>query len=149
MEDVAAIPPNDIESTEMLPADEESIERYGEQAAYGVMLVTLRYDQAAVFSADSLSFNNYIARQVKWEEGEPAARVILRYTVTPEGNTLITQELESTDSRLKRRILKAIAEAPCWQPAHKNGTPVESEGVLHVQLPEGKQMPRQVELVWR
>ena len=108
-EQIASIPPDDIENVEMLPADEETIARYG----------------------------------------EPAARIVLRYTVTPEGDTVVAQELESTDSRLKRRVLKAVAEAPRWTPARKNGTPVESEGILHIQLPEGKLMPRQVELVWR
>ena len=147
-EEIASIPPEDIDNVEMLPADEETIARYGEKAVNGVMLVTLRYDQPAVFSADT-TFSNYIARQVKWGDDEPAARIILRYTVTPEGETVVAQELESTDSRLKRRVLKAVSEAPSWQPAHKDGTPVESEGVLHIQLPEGKPMPRQVELVWR
>ncbi|EFR57727.1 hypothetical protein HMPREF9720_2550 [Alistipes sp. HGB5] len=147
-EQIASIPPDDIENVEMLPADEETIARYGDKAANGVMLVTLRYDQSAVFTADS-TFSGYIARQVKWGDDEPAARIILRYTVTPEGDTVVAQELESTDSRLKRRVLKAVAEAPRWTPARKNGTPVESEGILHIQLPEGKLMPRQVELVWR
>ena len=147
-EEIESIPPDDIENVEMLPADEETIARYGDKAANGVMLVTLRYDQSAVFPADS-TFSGYIARQVKWGDDEPAARIVLRYTVTPEGDTVVAQELESTDSRLKRRVLKAVAEAPRWTPARKNGTPVESEGILHIQLPEGKLMPRQVELVWR
>ena len=145
---ISSINPDDIENVEMLPADEETIARYGDKAANGVMLVTLRYDQSAVFTADS-TFSGYIARQVKWGDDEPAARIVLRYTVTPEGDTVVAQELESTDSRLKRRVLKAVAEAPRWTPARKNGTPVESEGILHIQLPEGKLMPRQVELVWR
>ena len=146
--EIRSIPPEDIENVEMLPADEETIARYGDKAVNGVMLVTLRYDQSAVFTADS-TFSGYIARQVKWGDDEPAARIVLRYTVTPEGDTVVAQELESTDSRLKRRVLKAVAEAPRWTPARKNGTPVESEGILHIQLPEGKLMPRQVELVWR
>lgn len=146
--EIASIPPDDIENVEMLPADEETIALYGERASHGVMLVTLRYDQPAVFAADS-TFGDYIARQVKWDGDEPAARIVLRYTVTSEGETIVAQELESTDSRLKRRVLKAVADAPHWTPARKNGTPVESEGILHIQLPEGKLMPRQVELVWR
>ena len=36
-----------------------------------------------------------------------------------------------------------------WHPAQKNGVAVASEGVLHIQLPKGKRMPRPVELVWR
>ncbi len=147
-EEISTIPPADILHTEMLPVDEETIARYGEKAFDGVMLITLRYDQPAVFPAGE-SFNKYIAKSVKWEADEPAARVVLRYTVTPEGRTVVGAELESTDSRLKRRVVKAVAEAPSWTPAMKEGAPVASEGVLHVQLPEGKPMPRPMEIVWR
>ena len=147
-EQIASIPPDDIENVEMLPADEETIARYGQRAAHGVMLITLRYDRPASFPADS-AFGSYIARQVRWDESEPTARVVLRYKITPDGETVVQQELESTDNRLKRRVLKAVAEAPRWHPAQKNGAPVESEGVLSIQLPEGRRMPRQAELVIR
>lgn len=147
-ENIDAIPPEDIEHAEMLPADEETIARYGERAADGVLVVTLRYDTPALFGADS-TFGSYIARQVRWGDDEPAARVILRYKITPEGRAVVVQELESTDNRLKRRVLKAVAEAPDWQPARKNGTAVESEGVLRIQLPEGKTLPKPIELVYR
>ena len=121
--EIRSIPPEDIENVEMLPADEETIARYGQRAAHGVMLITLRYDRPASFPAD--------------------------YKITPDGETVVQQELESTDNRLKRRVLKAVAEAPRWHPAQKNGAPVESEGVLSIQLPEGRRMPRQAELVIR
>ena len=146
--EIRSIPPEDIENVEMLPADEETIARYGQRAAHGVMLITLRYDRPASFPADS-AFGSYIARQVRWDESEPTARMVLRYKITPDGETVVQQELESTDSRLKRRVLKAVAEAPRWHPAQKNGAPVESEGVLSIQLPEGRRMPRQAELVIR
>lgn len=113
VDEISSIPPDDMESVEMLPADEETIARYGEKAYNGVMVVTLRY------------------------------------TVTPEGRTVAGDELESTDSRLRRRVLKALEEAPLWEPATKNGTPVASEGVLRIQLPEGKPLPRLPELIWR
>ncbi len=87
--------------------------------------------------------------QVRWDADEPAARVILRYTVTPEGRAVVAAELESTDKRLKRRVLKAVEEAPDWHPAMKAGVPVVSEGVLRIQLPEGKLMPLRMELVLR
>lgn len=147
-EEIESIPPDDIENIESLPADEETIARYGEKAANGVILISLRYDKPAVFEAGT-TFDEYIAGQVKWDDDEPAARIILRYTVTPEGKAVLAQELESTDNRLKRRVLKALSEAPRWHPAQKNGVAVASEGVLHIQLPKGKRMPRPVELVWR
>lgn len=118
--EIRSIPPEDIENVEMLPADEETIARYGQRAAHGVMLITLRYDRPASFPADS-AFGSYIARQVRWDESEPTARVVLRYKITPDGETVVQQELESTDNRLKRRVLKAVAEAPRWHPAQKNG----------------------------
>lgn len=147
-QEIHSIPPDEIEHVEMLPADEETIARYGQQASNGVMLITLRYDQPALFPADT-TFGSYIARQVRWEENEPVARVVLRYTVNEDGSLRVDETLESTDSRLKRRVLKAVEEAPRWQPARKNGKPVASEGVLSIQLPEGQQMPRRVELVYR
>lgn len=60
MKEIRSIPPEDIENVEMLPADEETIARYGQRAAHGVMLITLRYDQPAAFPADS-TFGHYIA----------------------------------------------------------------------------------------
>jgi len=148
--EIASIPPSDIESVEELPADEQTIARYGEEASNGVIVVTLRYDEPARFEAgeDGESFGSYIAGRVRWDDDEPAARVVLRYTVTAEGTVEATETLESTDSRLRRRVLKAVTEAPKWRPAIKGGKPVASEGVLRIQLPKGKRMPRPVELVW-
>ena len=147
-EEIASIPPEDIERVETLPADEETIARYGEKAFNGVMVVTLRYDSPARFTAAE-SFDAYIASQVKWSDDETAARVVLRYTVNTDGRAEVSAELESTDSRLRRRVLKAVEEAPLWEPATKNGAPVASEGVLRIQLPEGKPLPRLPELIWR
>lgn len=148
MEDIHTIPPSDIEQMDELPADEETIARYGQKASNGVLIITLKYDEPAKFQADS-TFGSYIAREVKWDKSEPAARVALRYTITPEGKTVIGQILESTDSRLKRRVLKAVEEAPAWQPAQKAGKPVASEGVLNLQLPAGKSIPRLPDLIIR
>ena len=140
-DEIASIPPDDIESIDELPADEETIARFGPEAANGVILITLRYDSPARFGIDSLSLGSYVAARVKWTGDSPAARVALRYKVTEAGETIVTEVLESTDARLKRRVLKAVAEAPRWHPALKNGRPVESEGVVSIQLPEGKRMP--------
>ncbi|MDE5709505.1 MAG: TonB-dependent receptor [Alistipes sp.] len=141
-DEVTSIAPDDIETVDELPADEETIARYGERAAGGVIRITLRYDVPATFS-DTLSFADYVTREVKWAADEPAARVSLRYRVLADGSVEIRELLESTDNRLKRRILKAMAGAPRWEPAYKNGAPVETEHVLTLRLPEGKRMPRE------
>lgn len=145
---IDSIPPEEIEHVETLPADEETIARYGEKAANGVMLITLRYDTPALFS-DTTTFDRYIARRVRWDDEEPVARVVVRYTVAPDGRAVAGETLEATDNRLKRRVLKALEEAPAWRPAQKDGKAVASQGVLRIQLPEGRPMPRRVELIYR
>ena len=147
-EEISSIPPDLIERAERLPADEETIARYGPAATPGVLLVTLRHDRAARFTGDA-SFDDYIAARVVWSEREPAARVVLRYTVTPAGRAVVTRELEVTDRRLLRRVMRAVEEAPAWEPATKRGEAVASEGVLTVQLPAGKELPREAEVVIR
>lgn len=131
------IPPREILDVERLPADERTIARYGEAAAHGVLLITLRYDTPALFP-DSLPFGRYIASRVEWSRKEPAARVAFRYRVDTTGRVVLGECLEATDKRLKRRIVQAVGEAPRWQPATKEGRPVETEHVLSLQLPEGK-----------
>ncbi len=149
-EAVERIAPRDIESMDTLPADEESVAKYGIEASHGVIIITLRYDSPARFeAAGGMSFGDYISSCVKWDESEAAARVVVRYTIPSSGRAVLDTVLESTDSRLKRRVLKALESAPAWIPAMKNGVAIESEGVLRVQLPKGKPMPRQIELVIR
>ena len=70
--DIDSIPPEEIEHIETLPADEETIARYGEKGANGVMIITLRYDSPAQFS-DTTTFDRYIARRVRWDDDEPVA----------------------------------------------------------------------------
>ena len=116
------IPPAEIERMEQLPADEQTIERYGSDASNGVILITLKYDSKAVFTADSLSFDRYVARRIKWDATDPVARVVYRFKVQCDGSVVLTDLLESTDGRLRRKV-------------------VETEHVLRVQLPEGRAMP--------
>lgn len=110
--DIRNIPPGDIESTEMLPADEQAIARYGTEASNGVILITLRYDTPARFPEADGSFNDYISAQTDWDDSLPAARVVLRYKITTDGRTVPTDELEATDRRLRRRVIDAVEKAP-------------------------------------
>ena len=106
------IPPAEIERMEQLPADEQTIERYGSDASNGVILITLKYDSKAVFTADSLSFDRYVARRIKWDATDPVARVVYRFKVQCDGSVVLTDLLESTDGRLRRKVVKAVEEAP-------------------------------------
>lgn len=141
--DISDIRPDDIEKTTMLPVDEALIAQYGHEASNGVIAISLRYDTPARFPEAEGGFNRYIASQIEWEDPLPVARVVIRYTITETGETLLTDELEVTDRRLKRRVAKAVEEAPRWQPALRNGEPVATQGVLQVQLPEGAKLPRE------
>lgn len=141
-DDIRHIPSSDIVSVEELPADEQTVARYGAKANNGVYIVTLRYDAEARFNGGE-SFSEYVASHVVWDDDEPVARVVLRYEVNERGCVEVLEILESTDSRLRRRVLKAVAAAPAWEPATKDGRAVASQHILRVQLPAGREMPRE------
>lgn len=147
--DIREIDPDIIERMEELPADEFTIARYGEKASNGVVILTLKYDEPARFVADTVSFARYITNRVKWGPTEPVARVVLRYRIAEDGSLSILETLQSTDSRLKRRAEKVVAASPRWEPARKAGQAVSTEGVLRIQLPEGRALPRELQLVIR
>lgn len=144
-EQVKGIHPKDIEDNHLLPADEQTIERYGHEAANGVVVITLRYDTPARFEIDgqTTNYSNYIADRVKWDDTDPVARIIISFKVKPDGTISDNDILEATDKRLLRRIEKAMAEAPRWRPALKDGKGVETTHLLKVTLPKGRTMPRE------
>lgn len=144
-EQVKGIHPKDIEDNHLLPADEQTIERYGHEAANGVVVITLRYDTPARFEVDgkTTNYSNYIADRVKWDETDPVARIIISFKVKADGSVSDNDVLEATDKRLLRRIEKAMAEAPRWKPALKQGKGVETTHLLKVTLPKGRTMPRE------
>ena len=135
------IPPAEIESMEQLPADEQTVARYGDEASNGVIIITLKYDTKASFDGGGRTFDRYVAERIRWDATDPVARVVYRFKVLRDGRVELTDLLESTDGRLRRKVVRAVEEAPRWSPATKDGEPVETEHVLRVQLPEGRAMP--------
>ena len=87
-EEVKAIHPADIVSNELLTVDEAVIEKYGHDAANGVVVITLRYDTPARFEVDGEDekYSTYIAERVKWSEIEDVARVVISFTVEADGS---------------------------------------------------------------
>ena len=128
VESIDHIAQSDIDSIETLPADEETIARYGERASNGVIVV-------------HLSFADYIAGSVDWDERMPAAKISLRYRVATDGSVVAGDILLSTDKRLLRRVLRAMERAPRWTPAMRDECAVESEHLLNLLLPEGGVLP--------
>ena len=142
MESVRHIPEENIEHIETLPADEQTIARYGDKARNGVVIIALCYDREAQFDGGR-DFDDYIAEQVHWPAHHPAARVVVRYTVESDGSIRLGSVLQATNRRLYKRVVAAVEKAPKWSAATKSGTPVASEHVLRIQLPKGKPMPRE------
>lgn len=143
-EEVKAIHPADIVSNELLTVDESVIEKYGHDAANGVVIITLRYDTPARFEVDGteVGYSNYIAERVKWNEIDGVARVVMSFTVSSDGTVKEKEVLEASDRRLLNRIRKAMAAAPRWVAAKKDGKGIETDHILRITLPFGRQMPR-------
>lgn len=144
-EQVKAIDPKDIVEDRMLMLDEQVIEQYGPEASNGVVIITLRYDTPARFvvEGEEQSYSAYIAERIKWSELDGVARVVVRFTLDNQGGIASTDILEATDKRLLRRVEKAMAEAPRWQPALKDGRGVSTEHLLRITLPRGREVPRE------
>ncbi len=137
------ISPRDIISEKMLPADEQTIAKYGAEASNGVVVITLRYDTPARFEIDGQEqrYSAYVAQQVKWGEFDPVARVIVAFKVGADGSVSLREVLESSDKRLQRRVEKVLASSPRWIPAKREGKGVDTDHVLRITLPEGRELP--------
>ena len=136
------IPQEDIESIDVLPADEQTIALWGADASEGVIVVRLRYDTPAKFLHEGEdNYSDYIASKVKWGEQMEVARVSLRIKILPDGNVAITEVLQATSRQLLNRVMRAIKESPKWQAAMRNGEAIESYHLINIQLPKGEELP--------
>ena len=144
-EDVKEIDPSDIVSNELLAVDEAVIEKYGHDAANGVVVITLRYDTPARFEVDGeeAKYSSYIAERVKWNEIDGVARVVMSFTVSGDGTVTEKEVLEATDRRLLSRIRKEMKLAPKWTSAKKGGKGITTDHILRITLPIGRTMPRE------
>lgn len=148
MESVRHIPEANIEHIDQLEANETTVAKYGERANNGVIVITLRYDREAEFTGGK-PLSDYVGERVKWPENYGVARFVARYTVLSDGSFRLGTVLESTDHQFRKRVMKVLQTLPKWQPATKQGKAVESDYVLAVQLPKGKEMPREPYIVIR
>jgi hypothetical protein len=142
VESIEGIAQSDIETIETLPADEETIAKWGIEASEGVVLVILRYDSPARFSTEGYSnFTDYLVATVKWPDNMPAERVSLRIIIDETGRTSIEEVLESTSRQFLGRVTKAIEDAPLWEPAQRKGEGVASQHLVNLKLPLHKELP--------
>lgn len=137
---VKAIDPDDIVSNTLLPADEATIELYGQEASNGVVVISLRYDTPARFEyeGEPMRFSDYVAQRVKWEyPANPVARVVVRLHISSQGEISEGEVLEATDKRMLKRVRSVLGQAPRWVPAKKDGEGVEDDYILRLTLPRG------------
>lgn len=150
VESIEGIPHDDIESIDVLPADEETIAVWGLAASEGVIIVRLKFDTPATFSAEGVNnFTAYLAKQIKWDESIPAERASLRLRITTEGTAEVVDVLDTTSRQFLKRVTKAIAAAPRWQPAIRDGKAIESLQLVNIQLPLGKELPKDTYVIIR
>ncbi len=142
VESIKDIPQEDIESIDVLPADEQTIAKWGTEASNGVILVTLRYDTPASFNYNGTNnYTDYLASTVKWSSTMPAERVSLRIVVKADGRAEIGEVLDSTSRQFLKRVTRAIDTSPLWSPALRDGKAVESQHLVNLKLPAGKELP--------
>lgn len=142
MESIEHIAQEDIEHIDVLPANEETIEKWGMEACEGVIIVTLRYDTPAQFSHDKFdNFTSYLAHSVRWSDKMGTERVSLRITVDSTGRATISKVLQATSRQFLKRVERAISESPAWIPAMRNGEAVESTHLVNLLLPVGGELP--------
>lgn len=144
-DEVKAIHPADIVSNELLTVDEATIEKYGHDAANGVVVITLRYDTPPRFEVNGqeVGYSNYIAERIKWNVIDGVARVVMSFTVNEDGTVSEKEVLESTDRRLLNRIRKEMKLTPKWVSAKKDGKGIQTDHILRITLPIGSRMPRE------
>ena len=114
VETIEGIPQSDIESIETLPADEETIAKWGLGASEGVIVVRLIYDTPATFAAEGVNnFTAYLAKQIKWKESMPAERASLRLLIAEDGTATIVEVLDTTSRQFLKRVAgQAFGELP-------------------------------------
>lgn len=150
VDSIEHIPHENIERIDNLPADEDTIAKWGLEASEGVILVTLRYDTEAYFNHDNYNnFTEYLASTVRWDDTMSAERVSLRIEVDSTGKATISEVIASSSKQFLKRVTKAINDAPLWSPAQRGGIPVESLHLVNLQLPKGKSMPREMGVIIR
>ena len=101
-EQMRRIDPERVEHSEQVAVNDSIMARYGERAADGVIVVTLKHDTEPQFSVDSLSFREWVEREVAWGDDEPAARVVYRYVVGTDGRAQPTELLRQLDDSLEK-----------------------------------------------
>ena len=111
VDSIEHIPHENIERIDNLPADEDTIAKWGLEASEGVILVTLRYDTEAYFNHDNYNnFTEYLASTVRWDDTMSAERVSLRITVDNTGKATISEIIDSSSKQFLKRVTQFVTQ---------------------------------------
>ncbi len=131
------LPPDVIKSIDVLNG-EGAVEKYGLRGSEGVIEVTLILDTPPVF-ADNQTFREYIIKNTKWDNSEDFARVVLKFRLKADCTIELTEVIESTNNRFRKRVLEAFHNAPKWHsPAMNMGKAIDMDMSLRIALPANK-----------
>ncbi len=145
-EGIDDIPHEQILSLREQEVSEALIQQWGAAASKGVVFVELKWDKVAQLpNYDSL--HQYLEQRVDWRDD--IARISFRYIVTEQGEFKLTEYLEVSSPRARRRVEEALKDLPLWQPATKGDRRVEWSGVVNITLPVGAQIPQDRYLIRR
>ena len=72
---------------------------------------------------------------------ELVARAAQELHIANLSTATIGEVLQSTSRQFFKRVARAVAEAPRWTPAMRDGKAVESLHLVNIQLPVGKELP--------
>jgi hypothetical protein len=134
-EQMRRIDPERVEHSEQVAVNDSIMARYGERAADGVIVVTLKHDTEPQFSVDSLSFREWVEREVAWGDDEPAARVVYRYVLDelverlPDAFTELSEVMRRVVPVVLLLLVRAVPVVP----------------LLRVAVPTPEVLPRRVE----
>lgn len=109
---------------------EEDITTLSEVVVIGAAAKKTSGDKSPEPIGGKASFNNYLAKSVRYPEqaarDKVEGKVTVRFAVEPDGELTDFQIVKGIGSGCEEELIRAIRQGPKWQPATNKGTPVRS-----------------------
>ena len=140
--DLKEVDPKTIESMEVLK-DETAIEKYGEIAKNGVIVINLKKqepqeeevisfqfagEKPSFNGGDVNDFNKWVAQNMRYPEEaikkKLSGRVMVSFVVGSDGVVKDVKVLRGVDPLLDAEAVRVVSSSPKWTPATKDGEPV-------------------------
>ena len=152
-EELNMIDSEEIQSVDLLQ-EPEALERYGEKAGNGVVIITIKSSQAQSTSdatdndrtsrekmkspvmlaprfqyGNASQFGKWVASQLvypkpAWDAGMEGC-VVVSYDVCEDGNVRNVKVLQGVNEQLDEEAVRVVSSSPRWQPALLDNEPVK------------------------